>query len=58
MATESEIQALVDRETADWDGQDLEELFSLLHPDMVWPGHPDTEARDPVVWASEFRSRA
>ena len=51
MAKESETQALVDRETATWDGQDLEELFSLSHPDMVWPLHSDAEARGSVTWA-------
>ena len=45
-----EIQAIVDRETAAWDGRDAETLVSLFHPDMVWPWPPDATAHDPASW--------
>lgn len=46
----SEIQAMVDRETAAWDAQDAEALVALFHPDMVWPWPPDATAHDPIRW--------
>ena len=50
MTAERDIQALVDRETAAWDGQDADALVSLFHPDMVWPWPPDSGAHDPASW--------
>lgn len=51
MATvESEIQAMVDRETAAWDKLDADELVSLFHPDTVWPWPPHAGAHDPAEW--------
>ena len=50
MTVESEIQAMVDRETRAWDQQDAEALVSLFHPDMVWPWPPDPASHDPATW--------
>jgi ketosteroid isomerase-like protein len=50
MTVESEIQAMVDRETRAWDQQDAEALVSLFHPDMVWPWPPDSASHDPATW--------
>jgi ketosteroid isomerase-like protein len=50
MTPESEIQAMVDRETAAWDRQDAAALASLFHPDMVWPWPPDSRCHDPALW--------
>jgi ketosteroid isomerase-like protein len=47
---ETEIQAMVDRETVAWNAQDAEALVSLFHPDMVWPWPPDAQAHDPATW--------
>jgi ketosteroid isomerase-like protein len=47
---ESEIQALIDRETAAWDAQDAEALVDLFHPDMIWPWPPDADSHDPATW--------
>ena len=47
---ESEIRALVDRETDAWNRQDAEALVSIFHPDMVWPWPPDAKAHDPALW--------
>jgi ketosteroid isomerase-like protein len=47
---ESEIQALVERETRAWDAQDAEALVELFHPDMVWPWPPDAQRHDPADW--------
>ena len=44
------IQAMVDRETRAWDRQDVDELVSLFHPDMVWPWPPSAHAHDPASW--------
>lgn len=50
MTPESEIQAMVDRETAAWDRRDAEALVDLFHPDMVWPWPPHGAAHDPAGW--------
>jgi ketosteroid isomerase-like protein len=50
MTTERDIQELVDRETAAWNGRDAEALVALFHPDMVWPWPPDPRAHDPASW--------
>ena len=50
MSVETEIRAMVDRETEAWDRQDAETLVSLFHPDMVWPWPPDARAHDPETW--------
>lgn len=49
-SVESEIRAMVDRESAAWDKGDAEELVSLFHPDMVWPWPPDSRTHDPAKW--------
>ena len=48
-SAESEIQAMVDRETEAWNRQDADALVALFHPDMVWPWPPDARAHDPDV---------
>jgi len=50
MTVESEIQAMVDRETRAWEQQDAEALVSLFYPDMVWPWPPDPASHDPATW--------
>lgn len=50
----SAIQAMVDRETAAWDAQDVEALLDLFHPDMVWAWPPTSYDHDPVDWELEF----
>jgi ketosteroid isomerase-like protein len=50
MTVESEIQAMVDRETRAWDLLDAEALVSIFHPDMVWPWPPDPASHDPAGW--------
>jgi len=47
---ETEIQAMVDRETAAWNAQDAEALVDLFHPDMVWAWPPDAASHDPATW--------
>jgi len=47
---ESEIQAMVDRETAAWNALDAESLVDLFHPDMVWAWPPDSASHDPSTW--------
>jgi ketosteroid isomerase-like protein len=44
------IEELVQRETRAWDTQDVELLLSVLHPDMVWPWPPHSQAHDPLDW--------
>lgn len=48
------IQAMVDRETAAWDDQDVETLLDLFHPDMVWAWPPTPYDHDPMDWELEF----
>ncbi len=50
MSLETEIQAMVDRETEAWNRQDAAALVGLFHPDMVWPWPPDSRAHDPALW--------
>ena len=49
-ACETEIQAMVDRETAAWDRQDAAALVALFHPDMIWPWPADNRSHDPALW--------
>jgi len=34
---ELEIIEIVNRETKVWDAQNVDQLISIFHPDMVWP---------------------
>ena len=52
--TETEIRAIVDRETLAWDTRNVELLLSVLHPDMVWPWPPNARAHDPIDWVFPF----
>ena len=47
---QTEIQAIVDRETRAWDTQDVELLLGVFHRDMVWPWPSSPDAHDPVEW--------
>ncbi len=47
---EAEIREIIDRETRAWDTQNVDQLLSVLHPDMVWPWPPDPSAHDPMDW--------
>ncbi len=51
---ESEIQAIVDRETRAWDTRDVDLLISVFHPDMVWPWPPTARDHDPMDWVMEW----
>lgn len=51
---ESEIQAIVDRETRAWKTQDVDLLISVFHPDMVWPWPPTARDHDPIHWVIEW----
>jgi ketosteroid isomerase-like protein len=53
-AAASEIQAMIDRETAAWNAQDADALVDLFHPDMVWPWPPDALAHDPATWVFPY----
>lgn len=50
----SEIQTMVDRETAAWNAKDADALVSIFHPDMVWPWPPDGATHDPEHWVFPF----
>jgi hypothetical protein len=45
-----EIEEMVHKETRAWDGQDVETLLSLFHPDMVWPWPLTAQTHDPAQW--------
>lgn len=47
---ETEIRAIVDRETLAWNSCDAEALVELFHPDTVWPWPPDADSHDPATW--------
>ncbi len=47
---QSQIQAMVDRETEAWNRLDADALVDLFHPDMVWPWPPEGGAHDPEGW--------
>jgi len=49
-SVETEIQLMVDRETAAWNARDAENLADLFHPDMVWVWPPDSASHDPTTW--------
>jgi len=51
---ESEIQAIIDRETKAWDTQDVDLLISVFHPDMVWPWPPTAHDHNPIDWVMEW----
>ncbi|MGH7557016.1 MAG: YybH family protein [Gemmatimonadota bacterium] len=53
-AVETEIRAIVDRETRAWDERDAEALVELFHPDMVWPWPPGPRDHDPKDWVMEW----
>lgn len=50
MNPQSQIQAMVDRETAAWNSLDADALVDLFHPDTVWPWPPHPRAHDPMDW--------
>ena len=50
----AEIQEIVDRETRAWSTLDADLLLSVLHPDMVWPWPPHSQAHDPLDWVIEW----
>ena len=49
-AVKQQIQALVDLETEGWNTKNPDLFLSMIHPDMVWPWPPTTDAHDPVQW--------
>ena len=44
------IIEMVNRETAAWDGKDIQLLLSVFHPDMVWVWPTDCHEHDPIHW--------
>jgi ketosteroid isomerase-like protein len=51
---ETEIRAIVDRETRAWDDRDADALVEIFHPDMVWPWPPGPHDHDPMMWVLEW----
>jgi hypothetical protein len=51
--TESEIKEIVERETRAWNEQNLDQLMSIFHPDMVWPWPRTPQSHDPMDWIFE-----
>ena len=49
-STEQQVQYLVDLETRAWDTKNPDLFLSIIHPDMVWPWPPTTDAHDPADW--------
>lgn len=47
---ESEIIAMVNKETSGWNNRDVNTLISIFHPDMVWPWPETNTSHDPVNW--------
>jgi len=47
---QQQIQALVDLETKGWNTKNPDLFLSIIHPDMVWPWPPTSDAHDPVTW--------
>jgi hypothetical protein len=50
----AQIQALVDCETEGWNTKNVDSFLSIIHPDMVWPWPPHSDAHDPVEWVFEI----
>jgi GrpB-like predicted nucleotidyltransferase (UPF0157 family)/ketosteroid isomerase-like protein len=48
--TRHHIQALVDLETEGWNAKNPDFFLSIIHPDMVWPWPPSSDAFDPIDW--------
>ena len=46
----NEIQEIIDRETQALDTQNVAQLLSIFHPDMVWPWPPTSDDHDPMKW--------
>src|SRR3989339_131986 len=53
MNTKNEIIEIVNRETWAWDNQNVEQLLSIFHEEMVWPWPPDSKSHDPMTWVLE-----
>lgn len=49
-AEKQHIQALVDLETEGWNTKNPDLFLSMIHPDMVWPWPPTSDAHDPSQW--------
>ena len=47
---ELEIIEIVNRETKAWDTQNVDQLISIFHPDMVWPWPRTPQSHNPVDW--------
>ena len=44
----------MDCETERWNTKNVDSFLSIIHPDMVWPWPPHSDAHDPVEWVFEF----
>ncbi len=44
----------MDRETEGWNTKNVDSFLSIIHPDMVWPWPPHSDAHDPVEWVFKF----
>ena len=49
---ESEIQEIIDKETAAWNTKSVNLLLSIFHHDMVWVWPTDPKNIDPMSWSS------
>jgi ketosteroid isomerase-like protein len=47
---ELEITEIVNRETKAWDRQDVDQLITIFHPDMVWPRPKTPHSHNPLDW--------
>ena len=50
MSNQDEINEIINRETRAFDTKDVELFLSVIHPDMVWPWPPNSNAHDPLDW--------
>jgi len=44
------IQDLIDLETEGWNTKNPDLFLSIIHPDMVWPWPPTSDAHNPMEW--------
>ena len=44
----------MDCETEGWNTKNVDSFLTIIHPDMVWPWPPHSDAHDPVEWVFEF----
>lgn len=50
MSVANQIKEIVDRETEAWNSNNVDQLVSVFHKDMVWPWPPTQDHHDPMDW--------